>query len=261
MATDLSGTHGGGLQVSPSHLTNFRDLGGLPVVGGRMRSGSIWRSDDPSLSPDDEVNALIASGLSTVIDLRSPQEADLVGRGPLGEMDVDYHHLPLTDHMAVPEVLAAARLRGTRPQDMADWYLDLLDTRARGIVHGIRICLNAPGAALFHCSAGKDRTGVFAAALLHTAGASPEVIVADYARTQEALLETRRRLTPVVDAILGVDRPKPPPGTAALGAEPDIMRLALADLDSRPGGLSGLLERAGLTREMRAEVRDKYVET
>ncbi|ALJ18830.1 tyrosine-protein phosphatase [Microbacterium sp. No. 7] len=244
---------------APSPLTNLRDLGGLPVSGGRLRAGLLWRADDPSLSPDDEIDGLVRRGLTTVIDLRSPEEAAFTGRGALARTAVAYHHLPLTDRMAVPEALAIARLRGARPDDMAAWYAELFRERAPQLVQGFRIAVDAPGTTLFHCSAGKDRTGVFAAALLRVLGATHEVIADDYARTSVALDATRARLRPVVDGILGVDRPQPPAGAPALGAEAEIMSMALRRLDEAEG-VVGRLRAAGLTDALHARLRRRFVD-
>lgn len=240
-------------------LTNFRDLGGLMVAGGVVRSDVVWRSDDPTIASTEELERLVARGLTTVIDLRSPEEAAFTGVTWITSLPVERCHLPLSDRMAAPEVLAAARLRGAEPRDVAEWYAEMFVSRAPTLVHGLQRVCDAPGATLFHCAAGKDRTGVFAGALLDTLGAEHEVIVSDYALTERSLAATRLRLAPVVDGILGVDRPKPPGSGASLGADPAIMRIALQILDERADGLSAVLDGAGLTPELRQALRTKLV--
>lgn len=248
-------------QLSDSRLENFRELAGLAVAGGTIRSGAVWRSDDVSFIPYAQAEELVGDGLSTVIDLRSPQEASFTGRGPLASMDVDHHTLPLTDEMALPEVLARARLRGATPTEVGEWYADVAVERAPAIARGLGIIADAPGAVLFHCSAGKDRTGIFAAALLSALGAVDDTIMADYGRTAAVLPAVRARLAPIVQAILGTTpRPTDPRG-ASLGADPENMRAMLDTLRERSGGLAELMSAHGLTGTAIERLRERVLRT
>ncbi|MFT4228923.1 MAG: tyrosine-protein phosphatase [Microbacterium sp.] len=260
----MTGRRLGELHVPPAELANLRDLGGIAVADGTLRHGLLWRSDDVSFIPAGQADALVARGLTDVIDLRSAHELRATGRGILQTRAVAHHHLPLTDQLALPEALAAALLRGATAAEVGRWYADMAETRSAGIVRAIEVIAAAQGATLFHCSAGKDRTGVFAAAVLAVLGADPEDIVADYARTGANLDRVRARLKPLVAALLG-SSPEPraePSGSArdrpTLGAHPKSMRAMLSEVEAR-GGMLAMLGDAGLTERHVRRLREKLV--
>src|SRR3712207_608886 len=82
---------------APTGTANFRELGGLPTAdGGRIRSGVLYRSDTPQLMTADDVETLVHRlGLRLVVDLRYRAEAELEGRGLLGETAVRYVNAPV----------------------------------------------------------------------------------------------------------------------------------------------------------------------
>jgi protein-tyrosine phosphatase len=96
---------------------------------------------------------------------------------------------------------------------------------------------------VFHCSAGKDRTGVVAALLLGCLGVDSETVVSDYAVTQHAqdeiaaFLRRRRSYARLVDQLT----------PDALGSEPETMREFLRLLDERHGGARSWARAAGLS--------------
>jgi protein-tyrosine phosphatase len=129
--------------------------------------------------------------VTTVIDLRSPAELLIApnpfahasvrrtekaqGHGSLATGAVTYLHLPVVDDAGMRRLGEAS--------DMFHRYLMMLDRRRdafREIFTGVA---EARGAVIFHCFAGKDRTGLVAAMLLELAGASDQTIAADFAET------------------------------------------------------------------------------
>lgn len=85
---------------------NLRDLGGIDVPGGTVRTGVALRSDDLSSMSPAFAEKLLGQGLRSVIDLRSYAEVSQTGRGPLSALDLTYHHVPLLDTAASPAHLA-----------------------------------------------------------------------------------------------------------------------------------------------------------
>src|SRR5437868_3058205 len=144
---------------------NARDLGGLPRPGGLTRSHVLVRSDYLGHLTAPGREALIAYGVTTVIDLRSASEvankpnpfAD--GSGPA------YVHRELIDDANMRQI-------GDSP-DMFERYLTILDNRPQAFRAIFESVAAVDGGVLFHCYAGKDRTGLIAAMLLHLAGVSP----------------------------------------------------------------------------------------
>src|ERR671931_167770 len=110
------------------------------------------------------------------------------GGAPPPREPIAFHHLPLFDGQE-------ARPEGWPPiATLADRYLLLAEIARVPIARLITVLAEAGGPVVYHCAAGKDRTGVVSAVLLGLLGVRDEVIVADYAATQENLEAIIERL-------------------------------------------------------------------
>lgn len=158
---------------------NFRDLGGYPVRDGRsIRWGQLFRSDALHLLTAADVARLRDElRIGTVVDLRSSAEIGTEGRGLLSNEPIDFHHIPLFD--------GEQQRRPQRPPDesLADIYFLLAQFAREPIARVIRVLAESRSPAIYHCAAGKDRTGVISGILLALLGVDEELIVADYALT------------------------------------------------------------------------------
>jgi protein-tyrosine phosphatase len=244
--------------VSLDGAANVRDLGGLPVVGGgRTRFGRLLRAGTLQELSDAAVAHLVRDvGLRTVVDLRLADEARREGSMLAERPGVRYLSLPLwsADQSRVDVVADAGKT------DVVDHYVAFLDGSDATIVAAAReftVGANLP--AVFHCAAGKDRTGVLAAVLLDAVGVTPDAIVEDYALSGERLeqiqaqlvrLDTYRKMRAVA-----AGRP------GALTADPSSMQRFLAVLSTRFGGGAGYLRTHGLSEAELLELRHQLVET
>jgi protein-tyrosine phosphatase len=163
---------------------NFRDLGGYPTADGRaVRWRQVFRSDALHLVTDADLAHLRDEiRLREVIDLRSSAEVRSEGQGPLAQGDVRFHHVPLFDG----EVREEDRERVAQIT-LADRYVFMAELAGDRIARVVTLLAEAEAPAVFHCAAGKDRTGVISAIVLGLLGVPDEVIVADYAATRENL--------------------------------------------------------------------------
>jgi protein-tyrosine phosphatase len=234
---------------------NIRDLGGYPARGGASTSARLLRGDCFVPMSGADRRTLLDMGVTAVIDLRGESERARLPSGFCNCSSVTYDAIPLIDD--APHGAA----RRTLPADftMGDMYTDMLDN-ARDAVLAVfrRIALAAPssGRLLFHCTAGKDRTGVIAALLLSLAGVSGEDIVRDYAQTDENLFPVRDilRENSGVPAMLGALTEE------FLSAKPRNMEKMLSHMDREYGGSDCYFARAGLTAAERAKVLDMILE-
>ena len=184
-------------QIGFEGCFNFRDLGGYRTIDGRwLLPQRLYRADGPhALSPADSAK-LRALDLATVIDLRTPQEAQDRGCYLAVLSDVVEYHLPMIDVLPDADELPD----WIDPKVVARQYRNMLDRGEETIAEALAI-LSDPSAypAMFHCSAGKDRTGVLAAVLLGVLGVPDEIIVTDYALSADAmqrLIEHYKRAFP-----------------------------------------------------------------
>ncbi|MBW1638646.1 tyrosine-protein phosphatase [Microbacterium resistens] len=243
--------------VPLSAPVNLRDLGGIRIDGGVLRRGVVIRTDDLAYATEEVADRLVADGLAAVIDLRSPLEASVTGRGPLGALAVAYHHLPLIADVGTS-------MKEDRPalshEAMGAMYVRMAEGAAAPLVTALAVIAHAPGAVAFHCAAGRDRTGVLAAMLLLALGADDEAIVADYARTGENMPAIMRRNEPVMGAMwraLGIDVDAHD-GSALLGDGMDVsMRILLGTLRERHGDPLAPLRAAGLSDDLVARLRSR----
>ncbi|WP_307024925.1 tyrosine-protein phosphatase [Arthrobacter globiformis] len=253
-----------------SPLVNLRDLGGLPVAGGRVRSGLLLRSDDVSVTTGDQAAQLVAEGLTTILDLRSQEETRRSGRGPLGRLPVTYHHLPLMPNLSSPDH-QTENFRDRTAEGIGRWYVRLLESRAETIVKGLDIIADTRGTVIFHCAGGKDRTGVFAACILTVLGADALTVVTDYARTQESLGALTARLGPLMQSPIGGILARSTgasggdtataavPVRAIMSAAPDNMLNMLSELERRYGGIVPFLKSEGLSDDTIIRLNDRLV--
>jgi len=170
--------------VAFANIHNFRDLGGLPGLDGRLvRRHRLYRADDLSRVQGADQETFTALGVRTVVDLRRPSEVEAIGRIP----DFDgyiYHHV----HLDYP-VWPAHEFADTadRVAYVTERYLEMTDCATTGIGQAIRLIADASTAPLvFHCIAGKDRTGVVAALTLSLLGVDDTVIADDYHQSEHA---------------------------------------------------------------------------
>jgi protein tyrosine/serine phosphatase len=243
--------------------------------------GRILRSDNlQTLSADDVRRLVDEIGLSDVIDLRTTAEILLEGRGPLREVpEVTHRHFSLlperghhTDVFAVeeddPELdLPAGWAESLLPRQVAAHdeaehpavrsYLGYLGQRADNVVGALRAITQAPsGAAVVHCAAGKDRTGVVCALALAVARVPHEEIVADYAMTAEVIDAVVAKLAAsptYAEDMVSRDVASHTPRAAT-------MDRVLTLLDERHGSPAGWLDThgfgAGEQAALRARLRD-----
>ena len=157
--------------------------------------GRLLRADNlQELTPSDVAALVRDIGVSTVVDLRSSNELKSEGPAPLDAVpEVRHAHHPVlpergtnTDMIAAALLTKAEQDRSRYPADpVCGHYLGYLEDRPDQVAGALRSIAHAEGAAIVHCAAGKDRTGVLVALTLTVAGVTPQAVVADYAASAE----------------------------------------------------------------------------
>lgn len=173
-------------------IHNFRDIGGIQTnEGKRIEKGRLLRSGELYQVSDKDKTILEKEfGLRLIVDFRSDEE---VSKSPDSEIgQAEYMHIDLMK--AFPESSASRDrmmevLSVQRVDDkMKGVYRNLvLDQTARSEYAGFLKTVAAldGGSCLFHCFAGKDRTGVAAMLILEILGAKRADIFRDYLLTND----------------------------------------------------------------------------
>jgi protein-tyrosine phosphatase len=157
---------------------NMRDLGGLPTrIMGQVRSGRLYRSGSLWFASNADCAVLAGLHLDTVIDLRIEQEAQHEEDWLCEILDLRYIQLPIH----VPAVDSASEHGGMADPGSGVRYQRLLEHNIESYIRALEI-ISRPDRhpVLFHCAAGKDRTGVLAALTLTCLDVEQSAIIADY---------------------------------------------------------------------------------
>ncbi|MFB2597426.1 tyrosine-protein phosphatase [Herbiconiux sp. P17] len=258
-------------RVPLASAPNLRDLGGIPVTGGVVRRGLLYRSASLAKLEGPDETVFAGLGITTVYDLRSAAERsgaldhlpegtrtvwlDVVADAP-GNVAANIPTL-----LADPGALAEALGEGRAGEYLADanrsfislpsaltafrqFYLDLLDARRTG-------------AALVHCTTGKDRTGWAAASFLLLLGASEADVRSDYLQTNTDLAPTLQPILAALDA-QGVDTTLIRP---ILEVRDNYLDAALDEMRSRYGDIHTYARTGlGLTDEQIESLHARFVD-
>jgi protein tyrosine/serine phosphatase len=250
--------------VSLSHLAefdgpaNFRDLGGYATAsGGMTRRGRVFRSDSLSYLSDRDVEALRAEvGVRTVIDLRAGHEVEEFGHGPL-TAHVRHLHLPIVDTTRDPPTPRRLIRRAPKFQRLEEIYGFMLREYADRFGDVLRVIADAKNHPLvFHCAAGKDRTGLVAALVLSLCDVADDLIVSDFAFTESRMPEiiarhTARAEEGSADAEVAAQQ---------YGAQAATMHAVLESLRDEFGSVDAYVATAGLAEGDVAALRAALVE-
>tara|TARA_R110002124_G_scaffold15982_3_gene68561 strand:- start:6497 stop:7249 length:753 start_codon:yes stop_codon:yes gene_type:complete len=228
---------------------NIRCLGGYAAGDGAVtRPDSIWRGC--ALTGIDEIDRedLLGRGLATIIDLRRGDEIAAAPNPLARDPRVAYVNIPLFDGLA-PIDRMAEEVAGNF--NMGIRYICALDDCQDRIARVMTtIDQAAPGGVYFHCTAGKDRTGLIAALLLSNAGVARDIVIAEYALTTQlgASLMDRLRIS-IRNHGASAERTE-----QILASPPDTMRAVLAHVDEVYGGPVSYLDSIGVDAARRARL-------
>ena len=249
---------------------NFRDLGGYLGDSGRsVKSGVLYRSGVMAYFTEADQRKIATLGINTICDLRRSDEQ--TKEPTLWPADTKVQFVSWEDepditgqgHLAwgsvqTPEYIREAMIAFYRV--MPFW----LGNRVRGVFEQLR-----QGAVplLFHCSAGKDRTGFTAALILSCLGVEREVILADYTQTNTAVdleaftLAHHNAGMGLADAEHPMLKMPDNVRKTLLKADVDYMKAAFDEIEQRFGGVDHYLaEHIGVSTAEQQRLRDELLE-
>lgn len=237
---------------------NFRDLGGYRTADGRsVKWGKLYRSAGLSLLTEEDLAYLQTLELAWICDLRSDAELAVSPSPAIGE--------------AANEQLSF--LASANPEEMMSGRaitVDMLAHMNRGMVSNtaltaeyFRRLLQREGKpTLFHCAAGKDRTGFIASVVLQALGVDREDILEDYAITNQFSERFKEQMSSQRDAhadMLG--KLDPEVIQALMMAKPDYLAASFEEIDARYGDFEGYwITGLELSREELTRLRSLYLE-
>ncbi|MEV7171583.1 tyrosine-protein phosphatase [Streptomyces sp. NPDC093224] len=236
--------------VAFENLHNFRDLGGYRSADGRtVPWRTLYRADSLGKLRGADWERFQELGIRTVIDLRYPWEIEAKGRVPEADR---FHYVNLSiEHRPYDQAEIDPSVDPWRY--LADRFAEVTEDGADEIRQVLEQIADAPGPVVFHCTSGKDRTGLIALFVLTLLGVDREDVLADFALTERA---TER---------LAADWRAAHPGRVmkwpSYGRAPAvIMELVVEDLRARHGSVEAYLkDRTGLEDETVRRLRARLL--
>lgn len=179
---------------------NTRDLGGYPISAAhRTKYGVFLRSDLPTAFNESEEKLLQEMDIKTIIDLRNDEELARMPCHFQSSETFTYHHFSLS---------GTEEFDRHGEEGIPKSYFKI--SQCPNMPKILKIIANSPGGCLYHCAAGKDRTGVVSALLLMTAGVTKADIISDYCVSDIYLTELISMLKtdfPDLPAYVGLSKP------------------------------------------------------
>ncbi|GAB3103909.1 tyrosine-protein phosphatase [Aestuariicella hydrocarbonica] len=221
---------------------NFRDLGGYHTVDGhQVRYGLLYRSGQLSGLTDTDQQRITELGLRSVCDFRTATERE---HNP-SQLPASVERIETCNGNPATNLMQVSELMKERGIDGVDWHQFMVDAyrnialeytdQYRALFQQLARPQELP--MLFHCTAGKDRTGFGAALVLLALGVPEATVFADYALTNQYP-------TAIPDAYAPIKQAAP----ALFEARPEFLQTALNALEQRYGGVDNYLrEGLGLT--------------
>ena len=213
--------------------SNFRDVGGyLNTQGRRVRRGQVFRSDHLAGLTGEDLVRLQSLGIGHSLDFRGVNECAAT---PYAIPGVE--RVALTIEPSVIARMQALVAQGVVPTTeetvdlMRETYRDFVNHNAATFGRFLHHVLEEPTPQVFHCTAGKDRTGFAAALLLSALGVDRTTIEHDYLLTNQLY-----RRDPNVEG-------KGPPHVMQVlwGVQPAFLHAALETVDQQHGGMQDYL--------------------
>ena len=235
--TDSSSTH-----IPLEGALNLRDIGGYATPSGSVTTGVVFRSDNLAELTDADLATFDRLGIRAVYDFRGDREVELQ---PSRFWSTVVHpiRVPISEDQvqekSFVEKVEARELVSVSEEEVGESYISILEDKG----HQFAPVLEAIGSddhvpVLFHCTAGKDRTGLAAALILEICGVDRATVLDDYELTNELRAYRRvEQLRPSLEEA-GVDVEAVWP---ALSAPRSALEMTLAHLDDSHGGSSGYL--------------------
>lgn len=238
-------------------IINFRDIGGIPTKDGRtVKWETIYRCGDLGNPSKRDFNFLERANLAAVMDFRKDYEIARSKDTFPSEKGTQHYHIEIgkTGTENNPNMLMALFQDPTATAEIADSVFNLyyMHYDITDYVDYFDVLLKSAGNVLFHCTAGKDRTGIAAALLLYALGVDYEIIKEDYFlsnRYTQNLFAQRKEMQQLNQEVLAV----------IAGVRPKYLETAFTRFIEQYGSMdNALLEGLGLDEGKRNLLIEKY---
>lgn len=219
---------------------NVRHLGGYATRSGRRTSENLVRSASLHRLTDAGAAHLADFGIDIVVDFRSSTEREHMATPELMHHGIRHVHAPVFQSNASPVNLSEGF------QGYGEVYGRFLDTGRDAYRTFFETVATSEGRVLFHCAAGKDRTGVAAALLLMLAGVDDRDIVEDYSHSAALLKPQWESWQPTEEEKARATQITPELRDRLLASDPEDMEITILNIRSRWGSAEAYMASIGI---------------
>lgn len=243
-------------RLMTQQLYNARDLGGFPTQDGKVTRFSVFvRSEAPVGLSQADLCYIQNYGITASLDFRGTGE--ITARPSDLQPLMPYYHKPLFHEAAMAPT-------APKPLELKDWgteYITMAEDARQWALDVLTIAAENPGGLLYHCTTGKDRTGLMTCYLLSIAGVDTRDIVADYAVSQiylEPVYQRIRSGTLQLGPVSTGQEIKLDP--AFFQTPPHAMMTLIGYLTKKYGGVVPYLRSIGISDALMEKIRGKFLE-
>lgn len=215
-------------------IANFRDLGGYACNGGMTKWGVFFRSTSLHKAVEEDVAIMKRVGISRILDLRYPGEREEKPDVPV--KGAEWMGISLLGTIPVEDLDVNDEEEDTKT--LINMYRQIIASSRAEIKDSVQAMIQAEGPALFHCAAGKDRTGILAMLLLGAVGVSREDIIADYEISHHYI----RSFTEDIS-----------------GSHGSNMQKLFDEIVEEWGSVTGFLQECGISQKELSRLNEKFV--
>ena len=243
--------------VTLEGVQNFRDLGGYPARGGCVtRPGVLFRSAELSELHENDHQVLHDLGVQWVLDLRSDRERGIRASPAIAR--VEHIACPIFGEEDYSPAALERRfsLYASGVPGFVEAYMYMMQTGMAAFGRALTLIADSPAGVVFHCTAGKDRTGILSMLLLSLFGVDKDIIAWDYEQTERLADRTPGTLARIagLQGKLSDDQ-----AVSLMSARAESMLLTMQAFEKKWGSVENYLTQAGVSKDTIQKLKDKLL--
>ena len=252
-------------------VRNFRDMGGYKNSDGvKLAPGRLFRSGHYAEIDEQTANLIASHNITTVVDFRSPNEKERMAITWYEPWQPRYVDNPIGGNAAawIREMFDRLSTTPFPETELRDQFILAFETMPIANASGLKRLFDVliddddGGAALFHCTAGKDRTGIAGALIMLALDMPEDAVFEDFLLTNKAVDIDARAVEVAEQVSERAGRKVSAKAVLPLiGVEPDFLKAAFGVMGKEHGSIDAYLTKAmGLTPERRKKLQTRFLE-